>query len=345
MAETIGTGLGVAALFNGRAKWVTPGCVARLRRALPRALVFVSEDLEQARRHVERIARARPFLVLSGGGDGTATHLLNELRVHSWRTLPVLGLLKLGTGNGWARSIDDVAPRAVMAALPRLMRRLPCIEQALLELDGRLCTFAGAGWDGRIIADYQRHLDLRSSEIFGSRLSARLHRGLLGYLYSTVRYTLPDELFERLRIGQPRIRLESMAGGARLLFEGDASVAVAGTSEYFGFGFRAFPKARERAGHFHARIYTGGPLDALLAARALWRGGPVRGMHDFLLTNATFTFSRPLPFQIGGDPCAARERLVLRVDPLGVHVVDWTAALHALRYTCQRPARRATSRT
>jgi diacylglycerol kinase family enzyme len=109
----------IAALLNGRAKRVTPRVERDLRRALPDALVLVSHDFDEASAHADRIAADRPDVVLSGGGDGAAVKLLNLLRERG--PLPIVGVLKLGTGNGWARVSG--APE-FRAGLPLRRRRL-----------------------------------------------------------------------------------------------------------------------------------------------------------------------------------------------------------------------------
>jgi hypothetical protein len=43
------------------------------------------------------------------------------------------------------------------------------------------------------------------------------------------------------------------------------------------------------------------------------------------------TFSRPMPFQIGGDGVGLREQIEYRVAKETVPLVDWRAALDAAR--------------
>jgi len=92
-------GTALAALLNGRARKVTPAAVRALRHALPDSTILVSEDLDQARRHVRELIQQRPEVILSGGGDGAAMRLLNLWREGGGRELPVVGILRLGTGT------------------------------------------------------------------------------------------------------------------------------------------------------------------------------------------------------------------------------------------------------
>src|SRR3954468_12192118 len=117
----------IAALLNGRARKVTPGVVRALEQALPGTTILVSDDFDQARRHVRELIRRRPEIILSGGGDGAAMRLLNFWREEGGGELPTVGILRLGTGNGWARALG--AP-----AFFRHVRRLARLEEQALPV-------------------------------------------------------------------------------------------------------------------------------------------------------------------------------------------------------------------
>src|SRR3954466_11938666 len=227
-------GTALAALLNGRARKVTPAVVRALRDALPRSTILVSDDVDQARRHVRELIRQRPDVVLSGGGDGAAMRLLNIWREEGGGELPVLGILRLGTGNAWARGVG--APRFVShvrrlarlhgAALPALAllngAALPAQEFTLVEVENHLCHFAGVGWDARILNDYQRNLDKRSSQLVGSRLASWLHKGVRGYLYSIARITVPEEWVRLHREGHAQVVLENLGPEVFRVEDGNA---------------------------------------------------------------------------------------------------------------------------
>src|SRR4051812_1015476 len=100
--------MSVAVLVNPHARHGSETLGQQIRAILPQARVAVTRTLEDARRWIrDDLAHALPALLLSGGGDGTAVALLNELRGHNL-TVPAFGLLPLGTGNGWARATGAV---------------------------------------------------------------------------------------------------------------------------------------------------------------------------------------------------------------------------------------------
>lgn len=336
-------GSGIAALLNGRARKVTPAVVRALEHALPGSTILVSGDLEQARRHVRTLIAERPQVVLSGGGDGAAIRLLNFWREEGGGPFPEVGILRLGTGNGWARALGAPEFFPHVKRLRGLRAPLPSQQYDLVETEGHLCHFAGVGWDARIINDYQRNLDKRSSQIVGSRFASWLHKGVRGYLYSVARITIPEEAMLLYREGQARVELENTGDGAyqlnanarpealpevKRLFEGPISVGAASTTPEFGYGVRAFPFCRAVPGHINVRIYQRPFYDAVRNAVRLWTGKwPQPGMHDWFAKSVRMRFSRPMPFQIGGDPMGEREEITLAVAKETVRVVDWHAVL------------------
>jgi diacylglycerol kinase family enzyme len=346
--ETIGTGKGIAALFNARAKQVNVRTVRAFQKALPDALVLVSEDFSQARRHAARIAHEKPDVVMAGGGDGSIARLLNMLREAGQGWFPVLGLLKLGTGNAWANVAGARGYLETVRALPAMPRPLPTQTFNLVEVENTLCPFAGVGWDARLLNDYLRNLDKRSSQLIGSRIATRIHKGLGGYLYSLFRITIPEEVALLWKEGQPRVVLENLGpevftldsqarpillregdghGVPRVLYEGPVSVGAASTIEEWGFGFRAFPFARAVPGYINVRVYDKPALHATRNMMKLWRGEyPRPGMHDFYVKRVAMRFSRPMPFQIAGDGEGTRDRIEYRVADETIQVVDWPAA-------------------
>ena len=335
-------GTALAALLNGRARKVTPAVVRALRHALPDSTILVSEDLDQARRHVRELIKQHPDVILSGGGDGAAVRLLNLWREGGGRELPIVGILRLGTGNAWAHGVG--APE-FFSHVPRLARMngetLPVQEVTLLEVENHLCHFAGVGWDARILNDYQRNLDKRSSQLVGSRLASWLHKGARGYLYSLARITVPEEWMRLHKEGQAQVVLENLAAeafgvvdgkpvplpGGTPLHQGPISAGAASSVREWGYGLRAFPHAGLKPGFINVRIYQGQVLDALWNAARIWRGLDVEGMYEWFVTEVRMRFSRPMPFQIGGDPMGERTEIVLRAARERVRVVDWRAAL------------------
>lgn len=337
--QRLGTGRGVAALFNGRAKQVTAEVVEQFREALPEALILISHDADEALRHAKTIAASQPRLLLSGGGDGAAIMLLNLMRQVGVQRLPDLGVLRLGTGNAWSRSLGAGYAAEMADLLPRLRWPLPTQRFGLAEVEGQLCHFAGVGWDARILNDYKKNLQqLEQMPVLGRRLR-RFGTGLPGYLLSLGRFSVPREVL--LARHRPRCTVEVVEGPAfqlapnseplrvegPLLYEGEVSICAVSTIPEFGYSIRAFPYAASMPGLLNLRVYANTIFQALGEVPLLWRGKPTgTGMFDFFARKLRVRCDPPLPFQIGGDAAGERAAFEATLAQVEIHAVDWSAA-------------------
>jgi hypothetical protein len=246
--------------------------------------------------------------------------------------LPTLGILPLGTGNGWAHSLGAPKLYRCLALLARTSGPLPSRRCGLVDVDGTLAHFAGTGWDAMILDDYKRQLE--ASKGPGRHIS----KSVYGYLSATVFRTLPrvavhgnphvlienlgDAVFDFGPDGAPR-RMPGIACGA-VLYDGPVGITSVGTCPEFGYRFKAFPFAERLPGFVSVRAYGRGPFGALGSIQGLWKGAhPLVGMHDWLATHVRMTFSRPVPLQIGGDACGMRRTVEYRVARRGVRMMDW----------------------
>jgi diacylglycerol kinase family enzyme len=331
----------IAVVVNLRARRGSERVVRACRERLPDARVMVSHDLDEARGIAKELSGEPPSLLVSAGGDGTAVTLLNALRDGERETAggfhAAFGLMPLGTGNAWANATG--APRwpAAIARLSRLSARggsppIRCFD--LVEVDGTVAPFAGTGWDAEIIDDFQ------AQKTALGVLPPAARTGLAGYLNGLFSRTIPRSF------GQPQVEVEIVntgddaltvddrgrlvpmprAGKGAVLYRGPTSVCGAATTAEWGFGFRAFPFAGIVPWRFCLRVYAGSVLEATLRMRQLWRGAhPLPNMHTWLLTACTATFSRPVPFQLGGDRMGMRTEIAYRIASERVDVLDWRA--------------------
>jgi diacylglycerol kinase family enzyme len=315
----------VAVVVNLRARRGTEAVARMVRARLPGARVRVTRTLADVRRWIEReLAPAPPELLLSGGGDGTAVTLLNELRDRAIE-IDRLGVLRLGTGNGWANATGAPAARQAIERLARLSgARPPTRRFALVEAEGKVAPFLGTGLDAELISDFQ----------------ATTGHGVLGYVAGGLTRTIPRHLFGGgaphvtvTNLGEDALtvddqgRVVPLPGGARgrVVYRGPAIVAAAATTVEWGFGFRAFPFAHAAPGRVSVRVYSGRVLEATRHLVGLWRGEhPIPKMHDLLLTHGRMEFDREVPFQIGGDLAGPRTRFEFRLADRAVDMVDWS---------------------
>jgi Diacylglycerol kinase catalytic domain len=330
----------VAFWFNARARKVTPKVIEAFRRALPRARVIATGTLDDAKREAEGLVRHPPRLLFCGGGDGTVVVLLNLLRALGVKSFPSLGLLQLGTGNGWPRATGAPHWKVAVKKVGKVPLPAPTQHFDLIEVEGRLCHFTGVGWDGIIIHDYERNLEKRRRQRVGADLSYRFHASVGGYLYAIARITVPEQMAINKKHGRATVRLESLGPRAyglspsgnpvelpaeqTVLHEGPHSVASAATEPFWGGGFKAFPYALAMPGHVNVRLYDRPVLEGFLNTPRLWTGGiGLPGFYDFFVTRARFVFNREMPFQVGGDVVGPRQVLEFAVAKESVQLMRW----------------------
>lgn len=328
-------------MVNLRARRGSERVARACAAAIPSARVLMSRSLRDVERFAADLQDAPPELVVSAGGDGTALALLNTLRSKlGSAALPgeaALGLLPLGTGNGWANAVGAPRWREAIAALGRLVQQcpaaLPIRRFGLVEVEGVVGPFAGTGWDAELIDDFN------AQKAGPGILPDRYRRGVAGYLHGLATRTIPRNLTRRefaeveiTNTGEDALTVDDegrqakLPGGehGKVLYRGPASVCGAGTAPEWGFGFRAFPFAGLMPKRMHLRVYGAGPVEATLSIPRLWRGEhPMRNMHNWLVTSCHASFSRPVPFQVGGDRLGMRQEVDYRLAPDEVDLLDW----------------------
>ncbi|NUP11371.1 MAG: diacylglycerol kinase [Polyangiaceae bacterium] len=335
----------VVAVVNEKARRGGPAVARALKQALPRAEVVVTRSLADLDDASRGIAADPPDLLLGAGGDGTAIALLNSLRRAAppagtaRRNLVRMGLLRLGTGNGWARALGAPPMQRALQLLRRAdeLPSLPLKRFDLVEVEGLVAHFAGTGWDAELIDDFH------AQKTGPSVLPRRVRYGLGGYLNGLLTRAVPRNL--RL----PRVQVEVANTGSSalgidargrafelpftapgedhsILYRGPVSVCAVGTAPEWGFGFRAFPFAGLVRGRFNLRMFVGTTGEALARVPLLWSGKhPLDKMLTWLLTSCEVRFSRHVPFQVGGDLLGHFDRIRYGVANDTVDVLDWRA--------------------
>lgn len=326
-----------AVLVNVRARHGSEAIGRQIQAILPNARVTVTHSFDDARAWVTReIATNCPDVLLSGGGDGTAVALLNELRDQSL-AVPTFGLLPLGTGNAWAHATGAKDVRSALRGLAELRDgEVPLTKTFhLVETEGKLTPFAGTGWDAEILSDYRKMLDGIPPALRDAT------SGTAGYLRSILTRSVPRQLREKSR---PNVRVVNLGehalsvdehgravpvpggGAGAVLYEGPIGVGGAATTEQLGLGFRAFRFAHSVPNRIAVRVYAASTLEATLRMPWLWRGAhPLPHDHNWMLTRCRMEFDRPVPFEIGGDLAGDRTSVELSLAAERQPLVDWAA--------------------
>lgn len=342
--------LRVAVLLNANASKVTPKVVRTLSHAVPEGDLFVSRSELDTRRIAQTVLDRRYHTVFFGGGDGTFVAFVNELLNHAavrsrlhHTPLPRFGVLKLGTGNSVASVVSASSPRGdgilddVLRARAGEVPGYRTLD--LLMVDGRRAPFAGLGLDGKLLNDY-----IWVKQNLGQGPLKQLVKGAAGYFTSVAFKTVPHYLTHSTwvncevtngsgcaayRMGKDGKPLGAAVAPGGLIFRGALMMAAAGTIPYYGFGLKMFPFAMKRKGMMNLRIGSMPTTQILANLPGLWAGTWLpQGIQDWLCSEATIRFERPMPFQLGGDAEGYRDQLKLQVAPESVDLVDFSGAVH-----------------
>jgi hypothetical protein len=326
-------GSGLAILVNDNAKRGGRRVAVQIARVLPGASVRLTRSTDEIDAWLRILPK--PRAVLAAGGDGTAVALVNSLArvTPAGEPFPTVGLLPLGTGNGWAHALGAQKLHHCLNLLVRADGPLPTRRYGLLEVDGALAHFAGSGWDAMILDDYKRQL-----EATPKGPGRRFSKSVYGYLAATIFRTAPRVAI----LGNPHLLIENLgpevflvdhegrprridgAGRGAVIYDGPVGAASAGTCPEFGYRFKAFPFAERMPGFMSIRAYERGALGAIASIPLLWKGAhPLGGMHDWLATHVRMTFSRPVPLQIGGDAHGMHRTIEFRSADRDVKMIDW----------------------
>jgi hypothetical protein len=327
-----GLGSGLAILVNANAKRGGRRVAVQIARALPGASVRLTKSAQEIDAWLRVLPQPRG--VLAAGGDGSAVALVNALarQSPSAGTLPTMGILPLGTGNGWAHALGAPKLHRCLDLLAAHPGTLPTRLCSLIEVEGTLAQFAGSGWDAMILDDYKRQLE--ASKGPGRHFSKSVYGYVSAMLFRTVpkvaAFGNPNVVIENL--GPELYRLDDQGrphrvDGARpgdVIYDGPVGVASVGTCPEFGYRFRAFPFAERMPGFMSVRAYSRGALGAVTTIPRLWTGQhPLRGMNDWLATHVRMTFSRAVALQIGGDAHGMRRTIEYRAASRGIGMIDW----------------------
>jgi YegS/Rv2252/BmrU family lipid kinase len=275
---------------GGRAR-VAPGRRAAIARAaLARAGVPGRVVLTERAGHARELARAAvdagDDLVIAWGGDGT----INEVACALVATPTALGVVRAGSGNGFARELGiprrpDLALAAALAGEERV------IDTG--EIDGRIfLNIAGIGFDASMAMCFN---DLGGERRGSLRYTASVIRSV--FAYRPVRYTIDAD-------GQ------RMDANALLL-------AIANLPQY-GSNAVIAPQA----------VPTDGLLDlVVIEDRGAWgRVGLVPRLFDRSIQKApgvafrpakrfVVSAAEPMMYHVDGEPIAGGTRLEARIVP------------------------------
>lgn len=204
-----------------------------------------------------------------------------------------MGYIPAGFGNATSHLLNLPRDPEGLAAVLRAGDARPV---DLVEVDGMLALFAGAGWDALVAG---RYADAGA-------------RRLPGWAAAIAR-SIPD-LWRRSEV-------EVRADGW-VVHRGPMELAVIGTTPFYGRGLRVNPGARPDAGRLSMRVYAGpaGNL-GLEAGRWALRMRPRTNRVDAQRVELRTLDGRGLPVQADGDVIGSRPAWSFEVRPAAVRLI------------------------
>lgn len=224
------------------------------------------------------------------GGDGSLGVAFN---VAAGREDLTLGFLPAGFGNATRHllRLPSKPEEQVEVLISGDARPID-----LVDVDGRLGLFAGAGWDALVAARY-------------ADAGARRTPGWL----AAVARSIPD-LWRRPSV-------EVRADGW-LVHRGPMELLVVGTTPFYGRGLKVNPGARPDAGVLALRVYAGpAPLLAIEAARWAFRLAPDAPRVVAKRVELTVIDGSPIPVQADGDALGSSAAWTFEIRPAAVRLI------------------------
>lgn len=224
------------------------------------------------------------------GGDGTLGVAYN---VAAGRDGLVLGYIPAGFGNASAHLLR--LPRDP-EDLAEVLRAGDARAVDLVEVDGRLALFAGAGWDALVAGRY----------------AAAGARRLPGWAVAVAR-SVPD-LWRRPSV---EVRADDW-----VVHRGPMELLVVGTTPFYGRGLRVNPGARPDAGALSLRVYPGpAPRLGIEAGRWVLGMAPHARRIAAQRVELRSTDGSDIPVQADGDLLEARPEWSFAIRPRAVRLI------------------------
>lgn len=317
-----------AFLLNINAKSVTKELLKKLSSLIPKEDLYLCRNLLDAENHISSIMDKGYAYLFCGGGDGTVVSTINLLKTYQKnhvlaQTLPI-GVLALGTGNAIARFLHAEAPADdidfILSGKP-----IKPVMVSMIECDnGQLTPFAGIGYDGELMNDFESVKD-----IFFDSPFRKLFSSVFGFTVAGVLKTLPRQMGKnqpviKVASSKPCYRIEQVNGvdqevlieEGQELYHGKAPLICVGTTPMVGYGLTLFPFATKRPGFMHLRV-SAVPLSVCLSNfyPSIWHGSFRHPkLFDFLVKDVVIESSESLPYQLGGDAMGYKKHLHFKVS-------------------------------
>ncbi len=327
----------IAILLNDNARNVNSSIKNEIEKIIPIANIYYTKSLDEADATIAKILNMDFTHVFTGGGDGTLLYFINKMKeikkeARLKRKLPIVGVLRLGTGN--AIAIYTNSGKKITNDINTVLKGKSYKTKAVefINVDDKYFTFAGFGSDALVLNDYDMMKKIKNKFLRWPFI------GLKGYFTSALLITLPKSF-----INKPfMVEIYSNTGNAYrvskskgfnklnlkkgdLVHRGEFTLMPVGSTPYYGYGLKIIPYADKKKGMFQIRVANIHPLLMLYKVLRAWKGyyENENDVLDFLVDDVTIKFSEPTPFQIAGDPAGYKKELRMKISSENIDFIEF----------------------
>jgi len=318
-----------AAYLNGNAKKMSPDVVSLVEELIYPDDIFYCNSFEEGAAAAKTIIERGYPTVFTGGGDGTAVNLINDMWAAAGgerSAIPTVGLLSFGTGNAMAGMVSSGSPLKDLKSYVA-NPSMDTVTIGMVESEGHLFPFGGLGVDAQILSDY-----ISVKQGLGSGVLKPIFQTVGGYFFAFFGLTAPRHISNVLTGRNTVVRITNLGRSSwkvvgdgapgqeykpgELLYEGTFTMLMTGTCPYYGYGMKVMPFADLRSDAFQLRLVQMSPGRIVANLGPVWKGtyrDPE--LHDFYCSEVRVELSSPSPYQRGGDLVGDSTELVFRHVP------------------------------
>lgn len=284
---------------SARKKWLRR---RRLQRLLARQLPGQKYDFLADKESTIALVREvspRHNVIIAIGGDGTIADVLQGIREAGREKEVALGIVPLGSGNAFRKSL--AIPKNVRKAV-RLLRGGETKEVRLMDIEGQIAGFSSIGATALVTYNKLQH-DIQG--FWGHLIAGKRIFSIPGW---DIEADLEEGLDERGRpFARKTLRLK--------VFD-----CVVTRSEYFGYSWRIAPQASLEDDYLDITFYEISGWKYALALPLLYFGLYQRTQKHFKAKRLILR-GKDLPIQYHGESLEARDRVEVKIIPQGVRFI------------------------
>lgn len=238
-------------------------------------------------------------VIVAAGGDGTIADVIQGITQRQNRRDVVLGIIPLGSGNAFRKSLH--IPRSVRKST-QLISCGRIKEIDLLDINGTKAAFASIGAVARVTREkLQRDIP----GLWGHILAARI---------------MPKLGQEEMEIEMIDGREDSGRPFERNILRTKLLDCVVSKTKHFGYGWKVAPKAQIDDGYADIVFFQTTGLGYLLLFPLIYTGLFQRRQKHFKAKRVIFR-GKNLHVQYHGDLLGVRDRVEVRVLPRALKII------------------------